>query len=138
MLQIYIFDIIEVVPEPDNPQTNHKFKLLHQEDVKGAVTALCAVNGYLVTCVGPKVGISKLQINGSYRVILIIRKQPTLYCYVFLKVIIRSFEDNESLVGVAFIDVQIYVTSVAAIKNVILLGDAYKSVWFLGFQVRTE
>ncbi|RUS19169.1 hypothetical protein BC937DRAFT_87899 [Endogone sp. FLAS-F59071] len=101
--RIYIFDIIEVVPEPDNPQTNHKFKLLHQEDVKGAVTALCAVNGYLVTCVGPKV-------------------------------IIRSFEDNESLVGVAFIDVQIYVTSVAAIKNVILLGDAYKSVWFLGFQ----
>ncbi|RUP46454.1 hypothetical protein BC936DRAFT_146934 [Jimgerdemannia flammicorona] len=101
--RIYIFDIIEVVPEPDNPQTNHKFKLLHQEDVKGAVTALCAVNGYLVTCVGPKV-------------------------------IIRSFEDNESLVGVAFIDVQIYVTSVAAIKNVILLGDAYKSIWFLGFQ----
>lgn len=51
------------------------------------------------------------------------------------KVIIWSFEDNESLVGVAFIDVQIYVTSIRSIKNFIVLGDAQKSVWFLGFQL---
>jgi cleavage and polyadenylation specificity factor subunit 1 len=50
-------------------------------------------------------------------------------------VIIWSFEDDESLVGVAFIDVQIYVTSMNSIKNFILLGDAQKSIWFLGFQV---
>lgn len=54
------------------------------------------------------------------------------------KVIIWSFEDNESLVGVAFIDVQIYVTSISSIKNFILLGDAQKSVWFLGFQVGND
>ncbi|KAK9727894.1 mRNA cleavage and polyadenylation factor subunit [Basidiobolus ranarum] len=100
---IYIFDVIEVVPEPDNPQTNHKLKLLYREEVKGSVSALCDVNGYLVTCVGPKV-------------------------------IIRSFEDNESLVGVAFIDVQIYVTSASSVKNLILIGDVYKSIWFLAFQ----
>ena len=51
------------------------------------------------------------------------------------KVIIWSFEDNESLVGVAFIDVQIFVTSISSIKNFIVLGDAQKSVWFLGFQL---
>ncbi|KAI9004902.1 CPSF A subunit region-domain-containing protein [Phycomyces nitens] len=101
---IYIFDIIEVVPEPNNPQTNHRYKHLHTEDVKGAVTAMCDVSGHLVSCIGSKV-------------------------------IIWSFEDNESLVGVAFIDVQIYVTSLCSIKNFILLGDAQKSIWFLGFQL---
>ncbi|CDH59136.1 cleavage and polyadenylation specificity factorsubunit 1 [Lichtheimia corymbifera JMRC:FSU:9682] len=101
---IQIFDIIEVVPEPNNPQTNHRYKHLHTEEVKGAVTALCDVIGHLVSCIGSKI-------------------------------IIWSFEDNESLVGVAFIDVQIYVTSISAIKNFIVLGDAQKSVWFLGFQL---
>ncbi|KAI8362546.1 CPSF A subunit region-domain-containing protein [Mortierella sp. GBAus27b] len=100
---IYIFDIIDVVPEPDNPQTDHKLKLLHSEEVKGAVTAMAALSGYLLTCVGTKV-------------------------------VVRSFEDNETLTGIAFIDVQIYVTSVKVVKNTIMLADAYKSVWFVGFQ----
>lgn len=51
------------------------------------------------------------------------------------KVLVRSFEDNETLTGIAFIDVQIYVTSVKVVKNTIMLADAYKSVWFVGFQV---
>ncbi|KAF9924351.1 Cleavage and polyadenylation specificity factor subunit 1 [Linnemannia zychae] len=100
---IYIFDIIDVVPEPDNPQTDHKLKLLYSEEVKGAVTAMAALSGYLLTCVGTKV-------------------------------LVRSFEDNETLTGIAFIDVQIYVTSVKVVKNTIMLADAYKSVWFVGFQ----
>ncbi|KAG0316254.1 Cleavage and polyadenylation specificity factor subunit 1, partial [Dissophora globulifera] len=100
---IYIFDIIDVVPEPDNPQTDHKLKLLHSEEVKGAVTAMAALSGYLLTCVGTKV-------------------------------VVRTFEDNETLTGIAFIDVQIYVTSVKVVKNTIMLADAYKSVWFVGFQ----
>ncbi|KAI9469973.1 MAG: CPSF A subunit region-domain-containing protein [Benjaminiella poitrasii] len=101
---IRIYDIIEVVPEPNNPQTNHKFKHIHTEDVKGAVTAMCNVSGHLASCIGSKV-------------------------------IVWSLEDDESLVGVAFIDVQIYVTSMSSIKNFILLGDAQKSIWFLGFQL---
>ncbi|KAG0368622.1 CPSF A subunit region-domain-containing protein [Gamsiella multidivaricata] len=100
---IYIFDIIDVVPEPDNPQTDHKLKLLHSEEVKGSVTAMAAICGYLLTCVGTKV-------------------------------LVRSFEDNETLTGIAFIDVQIFVTSVKVVKNTIMLADAYKSVWFIGFQ----
>ncbi|KAI8084961.1 CPSF A subunit region-domain-containing protein [Halteromyces radiatus] len=101
---IYVYEVIEVVPEPDNPQTNHKFKFLHKEDVKGAVTAMCDVSGHLAACIGSKM-------------------------------IVWSFEDNESLVGVAFIDVQIYVTCMCSIKNFILLGDVQKSIWFLGFQL---
>ncbi|KAI9307983.1 CPSF A subunit region-domain-containing protein [Cunninghamella echinulata] len=101
---VYVYEIIEVVPEIDNPQTNHKFKHLHKEDVKGAVTASCDVSGHLAACIGSKV-------------------------------IVYSFEDNESLVGVAFIDVNIYITCMCSIKNFILLGDVQKSIWFLGFQL---
>ncbi|KAI9279545.1 CPSF A subunit region-domain-containing protein [Sporodiniella umbellata] len=101
---IRIYDIIEVVPEPDNPQTNHKFKHILTEDVKGAVTAMCTVSGHLAACIGSKV-------------------------------IVWSLEDDERLVGVAFIDVQIFVTSMSSIKNFILIGDAQKSIWFLGFQL---
>ncbi|KAF9438833.1 Cleavage and polyadenylation specificity factor subunit 1 [Entomortierella beljakovae] len=100
---IYIFDIIDVVPEPNNPQTDHKLKLLHSEEAKGAVTAMAGLCGYLLTCVGAKV-------------------------------FVQSFEDNETLTGVAFLDVQIYVTSVKVVKNTVMLADAYKSVWFAGFQ----
>ncbi|PKC68294.1 hypothetical protein RhiirA1_457369 [Rhizophagus irregularis] len=100
---VYVFEIIEVVPEPDNPQTNHKYKLLCHEEVKGSVTAICDVKGYLLTCVGPKI-------------------------------FIRAFEDNDRLISVAFIDIQIYGNSVVSVKDYILLGDVYKSVWFLGFQ----
>ncbi|GJJ73458.1 cleavage and polyadenylation specificity factor subunit 1 [Entomortierella parvispora] len=100
---IYIFDVIDVVPEPDNPQTDHKLKLIYSEEVKGAVTAMAPLSGYLLTCVGTKV-------------------------------VVRSFEDNETLTGIAFIDVQIFVTSVRVVKNTIMLADAYKSVWFVGFQ----
>jgi cleavage and polyadenylation specificity factor subunit 1 len=39
-------------------------------------------------------------------------------------------------VGVAFIDVGIYVTSLRALKNLLLVGDAVKSVMFVAFQVR--
>ncbi|KXS16802.1 hypothetical protein M427DRAFT_55141 [Gonapodya prolifera JEL478] len=104
--KIYIFDVIEVVPEPDNPRTNHKLKLLYQSDDKGTagpVTRLCGVNGYLLAAIGNKI-------------------------------IVHSFEDGESLDGVAFLDVNIYVRAVSAIKNVIVAGDLLKSIWFMGFQ----
>ncbi|KAF9971349.1 mRNA cleavage and polyadenylation factor subunit, partial [Modicella reniformis] len=49
-------------------------------------------------------------------------------------VVVRSFEDNETLTGIAFTDVQIYVPSVKVVKNTIMLADAFKSVWFVGLQ----
>ena len=38
--------------------------------------------------------------------------------------------------GVAFIDVGIYVTSLRTLKNLLLVGDVVKSVMFVAFQVR--
>jgi hypothetical protein len=40
-------------------------------------------------------------------------------------------------VGVAFLDVGVYVTSLRTLKNLLLIGDAVKSIWFVAFQVRT-
>lgn len=37
--------------------------------------------------------------------------------------------------GVAFLDVGVYVTSLRVLKNLLLIGDAVKSVWLVAFQV---
>lgn len=48
----------------------------------------------------------------------------------------RAFDQDERLVGVAFLDVGVYVTSLRSLKNLLLIGDIVKSVWFVAFQVR--
>jgi cleavage and polyadenylation specificity factor subunit 1 len=55
--RILLFEIIDVVPQPGNPQTNHKFKLFCSTDEKSPVTALCAVNGCLLAALGTKVSL---------------------------------------------------------------------------------
>nr|GAT45957.1 cleavage and polyadenylation specific protein [Mycena chlorophos] len=49
------------------------------------------------------------------------------------KIFVRAFDDDR-LVGVAFLDVGIYVTSLQTLKNFLLIGDAVKSVMFVAFQ----
>ena len=45
------------------------------------------------------------------------------------------FKDNKDLVGVAFIDTEIYVHTAHALKNFILIGDVTRSVQLLRYQV---
>ncbi|KAF9078133.1 CPSF A subunit region-domain-containing protein [Rhodocollybia butyracea] len=100
----YIFEIVEVVPDPTlAPKRWYKLRLRCRDDAKGPVTALCALNGYLVSSMGQKI-------------------------------FVRAFDSDERLVGVAFMDVGVYVTSLRTIKNLLLIGDAVKSVSFVAFQ----
>lgn len=60
------------------------------------------------------------------------------FCFVpcFVpQIFVRAFDSDERLVGVAFLDVGVYVTSLQTLKNLLLIGDAVKSVQFVAFQV---
>ncbi|KAI6021714.1 CPSF A subunit region-domain-containing protein [Pisolithus microcarpus] len=95
---------VEVVPDPSSGhQRWYRLKLRVRDDAKGPVTALCGIDGYLVSSMGQKV-------------------------------FIRAFDLDERLVGVAFLDVGVYVTSLRSLKNLLLIGDAVKSVWLVAFQ----
>jgi cleavage and polyadenylation specificity factor subunit 1 len=108
---IYIFDVISVVPELDRPETGSKLKLIVKEEVKGAVTALSEVGteGFLLMAQGQK-------------------------CLV------RGLKEDQTLLPVAFIDMQCYVTVAKALKGtgMVLMGDATKGVWFSGYTVSLD
>jgi cleavage and polyadenylation specificity factor subunit 1 len=55
------------------------------------------------------------------------------YNGISLQIYIWQLKDND-LVGVAFIDTQIYVCQMLSIKSLILVADVYKSVSLLRFQ----
>ncbi|TDL22024.1 hypothetical protein BD410DRAFT_828742 [Rickenella mellea] len=100
----YVFEIVEVVPEPNSlPKRRYRLRMHCRDEAKGPVTAVCGLNGYLVSSMGQKI-------------------------------FVRAFDLDERLVGVAFLDVGVYVTSLRTLKNLLLIGDAVKSVWFVAFQ----
>ncbi|KAF5380083.1 hypothetical protein D9615_006209 [Tricholomella constricta] len=100
----YIFEIVEVVPDPAvSSKRWYRLRLRCRDEAKGPVTAVCSFTGYLVSSMGQKI-------------------------------FVRAFDSDERLVGVAFLDVGVYVTSLRTLKNLLLIGDAVKSVSFVAFQ----
>jgi cleavage and polyadenylation specificity factor subunit 1 len=59
--RILLFDLIEVVPEPDKPWTKYKLKQIYSKEQKGPVSAVACTNGLLVTSVGQKVYLWQLK-----------------------------------------------------------------------------
>ena len=54
--QTYIFEIVEVVPDPNiPPQRWYKLRLRCRDEAKGPVTAVCGFSGYVVSSMGQKV-----------------------------------------------------------------------------------
>lgn len=106
--RLYVFDIIDVVPEPDRPATGHKLKLITKEEVKGAVTALSEIGqeGFLLATQGQK-------------------------CMV------RGLKEDRTLLPVAFMDMQCYVSCAKELKGtgLCVMGDPIKGVSFVGYSV---
>ncbi|KAI9367816.1 CPSF A subunit region-domain-containing protein [Aspergillus egyptiacus] len=107
---VYVFEVIWVVPDPDNPETDRKLKLIGKEPVKGAVTALSEIGGqgFLIVAQGQK-------------------------CMV------RGLKEDGSLLPVAFLDMQCYVSVAKELRGtgMCILGDAVKGLWFVGYSVRS-
>lgn len=105
---IYIFEVITVVPEPGRPETNRKLRLIVKEEVKGAVTTVSEIGsqGFMIMAQGQK-------------------------CMV------RGLKEDGTLLPVAFMDMQCYVTVLKELKGtgMVLMGDAFKGVWFTGYTV---
>lgn len=108
---IYVLEIVNVVPHPDRPETNIKLKAFSKDKVKGAVTSVSEI--------------------GS---------QGFLLCAQGQKCMVRGLKEDHTILPVAFMDIQCYVTVSKVLKGtgMALLGDIAKGLWFIGYTVRTQ
>ncbi|KAK3645120.1 mRNA cleavage and polyadenylation factor subunit [Elasticomyces elasticus] len=101
-----VLDIIDVVPDPDRPESGVKLQAVSREETKGAVTALEAFGdcGLVGTAQGQKI-------------------------------MLRGLKEDGSCLPVAFLDAQTYSTTLRTFgrSGLWLAGDAWKGLWFGGF-----
>ncbi|KAJ2893795.1 hypothetical protein MKZ38_008236 [Zalerion maritima] len=105
--RIYVYDVVNVIPQPGRPETNRGLKLVAQEDVpRGAVTALSEI--------------------GTQGLMLVAQGQ---------KCMVRGLKEDGTLLPVAFIDMSCYVTAAKELRGtgLCVLSDAFKGVWFTGY-----
>ena len=102
---LYIFDVAQVVPQPGRPETNRKLRVAWSEEVRGAVTAINEIHGYLLSSQGQKVMVRAFG------------------------------ESDKEFLPVAFYDVSMIVTVAQCIRDFVLFGDIMHSICFIGFQV---
>lgn len=105
--RVFVYDVVEVIPEPGRPETNKRMKLVAKEDIpRGAVTALSEI--------------------GTQGLMLVAQGQ---------KCMVRGLKEDGSLLPVAFMDMCCYVTAVRELKGtgLCLMADAVKGVWFTGY-----
>ncbi|KIV89940.1 hypothetical protein PV10_07294 [Exophiala mesophila] len=103
---LYIFDVVDVVPDPDIPESDLKLKLITQEDVRGAVSAISDVGaqGFVLAAQGQK-------------------------CMV------RGLKEDMSVLPVAFLDMRYYVSVAKELRGtgLCILGDAFSGLWLVGY-----
>lgn len=102
---VNVFDILDVVPEPDRPESGLKLHLLSREETRGAITAVESFQGgFIGTAQGQKI-------------------------------MIRGLKEDGSCLPVAFLDAQCYTTQLKtfARSGMWLAGDVWEGLWFGGF-----
>jgi len=108
--RIYVFEVNEVVGE-EGEGASYKIKQLFSsadlQDIKAPVTAMAQLEGYLCVAQGPNPGM----IGGS-----------KLYVYEWVE---------EKLVGRAFHDAHLYISSLKTLKCFIMFGDVHCSIHLL-------
>ncbi|CAK7226945.1 mRNA cleavage and polyadenylation factor subunit [Sporothrix curviconia] len=105
--RVYVYDVVTVVPEPGRPETNRKLKLVAKEDIpRGAVAALSEI--------------------GTQGLMLVAQGQ---------KCLVRGLKEDGTLLPVAFMDMNCYVTSAKELPGtgLCVMADAFKGVWFTGY-----
>jgi cleavage and polyadenylation specificity factor subunit 1 len=105
--RLYVYDVVNVIPEPDRPETNKKLKLIAREDIpRGAIT-----------------GVSEI---GTQGFMLVAQGQ---------KCMVRGLKEDGTLLPVAFLDMNCYVTAVKELRGtgLCVMSDAVKGVWFVGY-----
>ena len=103
---IYVFDVVTVIPEPSKPDTNKKLKLIAKEEIpRGAVTAVSEV--------------------GMQGLMLVAQGQ---------KCMVRGLKEDGSLLPVAFMDMNTYVSSIRELpgSGLCVMADLHKGIWFTG------
>lgn len=105
--RLYVYDIVNVIPEPDRPETNKRLKLIAKEEIpRGAIT-----------------GVSEI---GTQGFMLVAQGQ---------KCMVRGLKEDGTLLPVAFMDMNCYVTTVKELRGtgICVLSDAVKGVWLVGY-----
>ncbi len=105
--RVYVYDIVNVVPEPDRPETNKRLKEIAREDIpRGAITRISEIGtqGFMLVAQGQK-------------------------CMV------RGLKEDGTLLPVAFMDMNTYVTALKELPGtgLCVFADAIKGVWFAGY-----
>ena len=104
---VYVYEVADVIPEPGRPETSKKLKLVAKEDIpRGAVTALSEI--------------------GTQGLMLVAQGQ---------KCMVRGLKEDGTLLPVAFMDMNCYVTAAKELPGtgLCLMADAFKGVWFTGY-----
>ncbi|KAF2013333.1 protein CFT1 [Aaosphaeria arxii CBS 175.79] len=103
---IRIFEVITVVPDPERPETNRRLRLIVKDEVKGAVSAISDI--------------------GNQGFMIMAQGQ---------KCMVRGLKEDGTLLPVAFMDMQCYVTVLKTLPTtgMLLMGDAFKGLWFTGY-----
>ena len=105
-MQTYIFEVVQTVsPDPSNPKISGWALKLRTKD-----PARNPVSAIASMCG------YLLNSNG-----------PKMYA--------KGLDRDERLMGLAFLDLNLYATSMKTFKNFALVGDLVKSMWLITFQV---
>lgn len=103
---VILYDIIDVVPDPDVPESGFQLHQLAREQARGAITSIAGPlpGGFLGTAQG-------------------------------LKLMVRGLKEDGTCLPVAFLDAQSYTHTLKVLpgRGMWLAGDAWKGLWFGGF-----